>query len=242
MLIALHGFTETDHVWQELLHSFAPDLLCPLLPGHGGKPCPADSSLAGTAAEIASRFPAGRCCDLLGYSMGGRVAIRLALDHPERIRRLVLISSNPGMDDASERAARRLRDEHLAQILEEDGMGPFVAWWQSNPILKPAKPLSRSVAESLRCMRLNQEPLGLAMALRRLGASDDANDLWPRIHELRMPVLLVHGAADLRYKDIMTSMASRIPHARLETIADAGHAIHREQSETLVTLVRSFLA
>jgi 2-succinyl-6-hydroxy-2,4-cyclohexadiene-1-carboxylate synthase len=187
------------------------------------------------------RVPGQKAFDLLGYSMGGRLAIRLALDHPGRVRRLVLISCNPGMDDAKERAERRLRDEHLAQILEEDGIGPFVAWWQSNPILKPAKPLPRSVEESLRCMRLNHEPTGLAMALRQLGSSDDANDLWPRLGELRMPVLLVHGKADARYAGIISAMAKRIPASRLEAIADAGHAIHREQAPALMKLVCGFL-
>lgn len=242
MLIALHGFTETDNVWQELLAPAFPALICPLLPGHGDKPCPPGTCLAGTARDILARIPGNAPVDLLGYSMGGRVAIRLALDHPERIRRLVLISCNPGMDDAQERAQRRQRDEHLAQILEEDGIGPFVAWWQSNPVLKPANPLPRSVQESLRCMRLNHEPGGLANALRLLGASEADNDLWPRLGELRMPTLLVNGAADKRYEGIMAAMHQRIAGSRLETVSAAGHAIHREQAEALVKLVGAFLA
>lgn len=242
MLIALHGFTETDHVWQDLLAPSFPALRCPLLPGHGDKPCPTGTSLASTARDILARIPDQAPCDLLGYSMGGRVAIRLALDHPQRVRRLVLISCNPGMDDARERAQRRLRDEHLAQILEEDGIGPFVAWWQSNPVLKPANPLPRAMQESLRCMRLNQEPKGLANALRLLGASDADNDLWPRLGELRMPTLLITGAADQRYANIMAAMHQRIAGSRLETVAAAGHAIHREQAEPLLKLVGAFLA
>ena len=79
--------------------------------------------------------------DLLGYSLGGRVALQLALDHPGRIRRLVLVSSGPGIADPAERERRRQRDERLAQILDEDGISPFTAWWESSPALKPARPL-----------------------------------------------------------------------------------------------------
>lgn len=241
MLIALHGFTEIDTVWLNLLSPAFPDLRCPLLPGHGWKPCPKGTTIASTVADIAASLPS-QPVDVLGYSMGGRVAIRFALDFPHLVKRLVLINCNPGIADTNERSDRRLRDEHLAQILEEDGLGPFVAWWQSNPVLKPAKPLPRSMAESLRCMRLNHEPCGLANALRLLGASNDDNNLWARLPELRMPVLLVNGAADKRYSGIMTLMAKDIPHAQVSVIADAGHAVHREQPDALVATVRAFLA
>jgi 2-succinyl-6-hydroxy-2,4-cyclohexadiene-1-carboxylate synthase len=242
MLLALHGFTETDLVWQSLLSPHFSELTCPLLPGHGWKPCLPEASLSDVAADFLAKIPGTAPFDLLGYSMGGRVALRMALDHPERIRRLVLISSNPGIMDDSERAQRAERDELLAQILEEDGIGPFVAWWQANPTLAPFKPLPRSVAESLRCMRLNHEPEGLAAALRHLGSSDEANNLWPRLSELRMPVLLMAGSADARYRAIMTAMHQRIAGSRLEIVAEAGHAIHREQAEPMLAVIRAFLA
>lgn len=242
MLLALHGFTETDVVWQELLSPHFPNLKCPLLPGHGWKPCTTSTTMVGTAAEFIANIPANEPIDLLGYSMGGRLAIRVALENPQRIRRVVLISCNPGIADQAERIDRRRRDEHLAQILEEDGIGPFVAWWQSNPTLRPAKPFSRAMQESLRCMRLNHEPCGLAWSLRTLGSCSDEGNMWPRLGELRMPVLLASGEADSKYHQIMGEMAKHIPGARHEVIAAAGHAIHREQANQLVALIRGFLA
>ena len=238
-LTALHGFTEDDTVWQEALAPLGLSLRCPLLPGHGWKPCPADTTFAGLAAELAATLPAGG--DLLGYSLGGRLALQIALDHPRHVRRLVLVSCTAGIRVEAERAARVHSDEHLAEVLSEDGIGPFVAWWQANPALRPAKPLSRAEEEALRSRRLNQDPRGLAMALRRLGAGAMA-DLWPRLGELRLPVLLIAGAADTRYVATMRAMAGLIPGARLELVPDAGHAVHREQAERVRTLVGAFFS
>ena len=137
--------------------------------------------------------------------------------------------------------ARRERDEHLAQMLEEDGIGPFVSWWQGNPALRPASPLSRADEESLRSIRLNHDPIGLAGALRSLGAGA-FDDLWPRLSGLGMPTLLVAGAADPSYCTHMAEMAGLIPGSRFTVIPTAGHAVHREQQEQLGWNIASFLA
>ncbi len=236
MLIALHGFTETAAVWHQVL---GPAARCELLPGHGHRPCPPGNGFQAVAATLAAQLPAGG--DLLGYSMGGRIALRLALDHPGRVRRLILVSTSPGISDPGERALRRARDERLAQILEEDGIGPFVAWWEANPALRPAKPLARRVEEDLRCLRLNQDPHCLAANLRQLGTGM-MEPLWNRLGELTMPVLLVAGAADRTYCDKCTRMAARMPDARVVIIPDSGHAVHREQAAALRATVDEFLA
>lgn len=238
MLTAIHGFTETDAVWRDLLGGTRP-CRCELVPGHGWKPCGPESDITSVAASIASRMEPGS--DLLGYSMGGRIALRAALDHPARVRRLVLISSSPGIADAGERTRRRARDERLAQILEEDGIAPFVAWWEANPVLRPARPLPRKVEEDLRCLRLNQDPIGLAGSLRHLGAGV-GEPLWDRLGELRIPVLLVAGAADPRYGTACAAMAKLLPQAEAALVPDSGHAVHREQPRHLLSLISRFLA
>jgi 2-succinyl-6-hydroxy-2,4-cyclohexadiene-1-carboxylate synthase len=240
MLLALHGFTENDETWHATLAPLAGEVRCELLPGHGWKPCPELASMTSLAAELATRLPA-EGGDLLGYSMGGRLALQLALDHPGRVRRLVLIACHAGIRDRAGREQRRRRDERLAQILEEDGIGPFVAWWQSNPALRPAVALSRSAEEGLRAVRLNQDPLGLAGALRRFGSGAMA-DLWPRLGTLAMPALLVAGGADRSYCDQLAEMARLIPHATFAEVPDAGHAVHREQQTALLGLLARFLA
>lgn len=238
LLTALHGFTETDETWTEVLTPLSIPVRCPLMPGHGWRPCPPATTIASVATELAATLPAGG--DLLGYSMGGRIALQLALSHPGRVRRLVLVSCNAGIRDARERQERQERDEHLADILDQDGLGPFVSWWENTPALRPAKPLPRAVEEALRSRRLNQDPHGLADALHCLGTSAMA-DLWPRLGTLAMPVLLIAGDTDLRYVALMREMANLIPGARLEIVPDAGHAVHREQPARLCALVADFL-
>ncbi len=237
MLHALHGFTETDLAWREFFGETIPARY-PLLPGHGWKPCPPNTTLASAAAEVAVKMQASD--DLLGYSLGGRVALQLALDHPGRLRRLVLISCNAGFQDEAERKARAARDERLAQILEEDGISPFVAWWESNPALKPAHPIARKVDEALRCVRLNQDPLCLAGVLRTM-SHGRMIPLWDRLPSLRVPTLLIAGDHDANYCKRMAEMADRIPGATFVKIAGSGHAIHREQPEELRKLVLGFL-
>jgi 2-succinyl-6-hydroxy-2,4-cyclohexadiene-1-carboxylate synthase len=238
MLLALHGFTETDEPWRALLRHRG-DATVPLLPGHGQVPVPAGADLASVAASVAQRLPA-EGTDVVGYSMGGRVALRLALDHPGRVRRLVLVSSGPGFPPGAEREERRRRDAWLAEILEEDGIGPFVAWWESNPALKPVRPFSRADSGRLRAMRLNQDPVGLAACLRRFGPGS-MDSLWERLGTLRCPVLLIAGAADTRYVTVMGDMRARLPDARLAVIPDCGHAVHREQPAALTAALDGFL-
>jgi len=239
MLTALHGFTETDDVWTEVLAPLKRPLRCPLLPGHGWRPCPAGTTIKTVAGEIAAKLPAGG--DLLGYSLGGRIALQVALDHPTKLRRLVLISSTAGLRDVQEREKRVRHDHAFAEVLEEDGLGPFVAWWESNPALKPARVMPRAMIEQLRCRRLNQDPLGLAGVLRHL-STGAMTDLWPRLGELKMPVLLIAGESDPRYVAVMKDMAAKIPGAQLELVPGCGHAVHREAPNELIDLLRDFLA
>ncbi len=237
MLTALHGFTETDEVWSEFLTG-VPGVHCPLLPGHGWKPCPTGASLASVAAGIAKSMTPGG--DLLGYSLGGRVALQLALDHPQLVRRLILVSSGPGLASPAERVDRIQRDERLAQVLEEDGIGPFVAWWESNPALKSAAKIPRKDEEALRCTRLNQDPTCLAMVLRQLsqGRMDVLSD---RLPQLKVPVLLITGESDKIYAARMRTMASILPQATLRILPGCGHAVHRERPDALRHELLSFL-
>jgi len=244
MLVALHGFTETDQSWHESLPRLARGpgaLRCPLLPGHGWAPCPDHDDIAKLAGRLADGLAADGSDDLLGYSMGGRIAMRLALDHPRRVARLVLVACRPGIEDSAARESRRQRDELLAEILEEDGIGPFVAWWERQPVLRPGRELGYEVTQQLRCRRLNQNPIGLAAALRCFGQGN-MQPLWDRLGELTMPVLLVVGDQDPVYHQAMQELAARIPDARLEVVPDCGHAVHRECPDELQEILDGFLS
>ncbi len=237
MLNVLHGFTEDDLAWKEALAPLP--VRGHLLPGHGWRPCPAGTSHLSLAREIAGRLT-GDPVDLLGYSLGGRIALSIALDFPQRLRRLVLVSCCPGIADPLERTQRRSRDERLAEWLEKDGLGPFLAYWETLPALKPGRPLPPALEESIRARRLSHDPAGLAAALRLLGQGV-MEPVWDRLPTLKLPVLLVVGAADANYRPVMTRMADAIPGARLVEIPGAGHGIHREQPDALRLVVESFL-
>lgn len=239
MLYTLHGFTESDEVWQDVLRDKQLDHKCLLLPGHGSKPCPANSDMESIAAELAAELPA-EGVDLMGYSMGGRIALRIALDHPNKVKRLILISSSPGVRDDNERQERLKRDDALAEILEEDGIGAFVAWWENNPAIKVAKALNPDQEATLRSRRLNHDPAEMANACRCLGQGR-MEPLWDRLPELDCPCLLIAGSHDKVYKDMLRDAAELISNATLRIIPVAGHAVHREQPDALIELLQEFI-
>lgn len=240
MLVCLHGFTETDLNWREVFDPTGLDVAYPLLPGHGWSPCPPETDLASTATALAERYRSAGPVDLLGYSMGGRIALRWALDHPATIRRLILVSTRAGIEDAARRADRAAREEGLAELLEEDGISTFVASWENHRVLRPYRPYSEAFQEQLRSQRLNQDAGCLAAALRALGQGSMA-PLWDRLPKLAMPCLLVGGEADASFRDDLERMARTMPQATLQLVPACAHAVHREAPAALLRHVLHFL-
>lgn len=239
MLLALHGFTESDLIWCDILRPAVADLVCPLLPGHGWKPCPPGTTMEAVADQLAAKHLVAPG-DVFGYSMGGRIGLMLALRQPAKVRRLVLLSSGPGFKDEVLKGSRRTSDMATADTLEEEGINQFVAMWEKNPILKPYRPLPRAVEDELRARRMEHDAAGLAAVLRCLGVGAMPN-LWDRLIELQAETLLIAGEADERYCQVMRDMASLIPRAQLEVVREAGHAVHRERPDEVRRLVRDFL-
>ncbi|HEU4632302.1 MAG TPA: 2-succinyl-6-hydroxy-2,4-cyclohexadiene-1-carboxylate synthase [Gemmatimonadaceae bacterium] len=243
-VLLLHGFTGSSATWAPLQAELADtlDLIAVDLLGHGRSDAPADPA----------RYAAGRCADdlaglldalglttaaVVGYSMGGRMALRLALDWPERVRALLLESASPGIADAAERAARLAADAALAAEIERDGVPAFVDRWERLPLWASQAALPAEVRAALRAQRLRNDARGLADSLRGAGAGAEPPVL-SRLGALRMPALLVAGALDARYVAHARAMAERMPAARVEVVPDAGHAVHLEQPATFTALVR----
>lgn len=242
MLVALHGFTELDIAWREVLGD-RDDLWCPLLPGHGWKPVPEQADVGSCAADLAAEISArsdGQAVDLLGYSLGGRVALRLALDYPQLIKRLIVISAHAGTDDPDERAARVKRDQGLADVLREDGIGTFVAWWEQQPVLRMVKSSSEQMTKVLRSRRLNQDPEGLADSLLAYGQGAQ-DPLWGRLGELAMPTMLMVGEHDAGFRKEMQRMTGQINDCTLAVVPGVGHAAHREAPAQVRRMVENFL-
>ncbi|HKH18632.1 MAG TPA: 2-succinyl-6-hydroxy-2,4-cyclohexadiene-1-carboxylate synthase [Solirubrobacteraceae bacterium] len=232
-LILLHGFTQTGRSWEPVLHALAARYraLAPDLPGHGEFSARRPASLAACDAYL--RALAGDRITLAGYSMGGRIALHAALSLNDRIERLILIGATPGLADPAERSARAAADAALADRIEVIGLEAFVREWSAQPLFAG---MPRGIAEIAAADRMRNTASGLAAALRGLGTGA-MPPLWERLEELAMPVELVVGERDEKFRAIAERMAPALDDARLHVVPGAGHAAHLEAPEAIAEVI-----
>ena len=198
------------------------------LPGHGGS---AGVRLDFAQTALAIGEAGGEGC-YVGYSMGGRLCLRLALERPDLVRALVLIGASPGLADDDERTARRRSDARLALDLLEAGTAEFLERWLAQPLFETTQPRARDLAA-----RRANPPAGLSYALRELGTGSQ-EPLWARLGELAMPVLLVVGLHDAKFQTIAKRMATAIGSgSRVVTMAGAGHAVPLDRPEACARVI-----
>jgi 2-succinyl-6-hydroxy-2,4-cyclohexadiene-1-carboxylate synthase len=174
---------------------------------------------------------------LVGYSMGGRLALHAALRQPDRSDALVLIGVSAGIEDPAERDARRRADEALAGWIEQHTIEEVVDRWERQSVFATQ---SEELRERQRPGRLSHDPGLLAQLLRSAGQGA-TTPVWDRLHELRGPVLLVAGERDERYAEAAHRMAERIPDARVRVVPGAGHAPQLEQPRLLAEILDEHL-
>jgi 2-succinyl-6-hydroxy-2,4-cyclohexadiene-1-carboxylate synthase len=249
----LHGFTGSGASWQTQRRLFAPSAFCPDLPGHGAN-LPADDvrtaftpptppaayRIEATADALAVQLAAlPQPRTLLGYSLGGRVALTLAVRHPQLLDCLILESASPGIADDGERTERRARDEALAEDIERRGMAWFVEMWEAQPLFASHARLPADVRAAQRAARLANDPHGLAASLRGMGAGV-MPPLWEALAHLAVPTLLISGADDAKYTAIARQMAALMPQAQHVIIAGSGHTPHLEQAAAFAAAAGNF--
>ncbi len=242
-VVMAHGFTQTGRVWGSLEARLATDHQVVLvdLPGHGGS-----GRVRATLTEGARLLAdAGGRATYLGYSMGARFCLHLALAQPALVDGLVLISGTAGLEDPAERRARRESDDAMAELLDPaDGRSPapvsvasFLDRWLENPLFDGISPAANGLEERLR----NTGP-GLASSLRLAGTGTQ-RPLWGSLGRLAMPVLIITGDQDTKFCDLGQRMARAIgPNAVHAVVAEAGHAPHLHRPEQVAALVRTHLA
>lgn len=243
-LLLLHGFTGSHASWNGLMARWASEyfVIAPDLPGHG------KTAIPDTPQDLSMRVTAERLAELLdylsiakaavlGYSMGGRLALYFAWRHPELLWALVLESASPGLSREEDRQTRRHSDRALADTLEEKGLDWFIPYWADQALFRSQ---SASVRESENRIRRTQSPYGLAQSLRGAGTGEQ-EPLWEHLSSLLMPVLLVTGTLDHKFSATAQQMSAAIQEVLWVPVSEAGHTVHGEQPERFFEVVDSFL-
>ncbi|MCY3916731.1 MAG: 2-succinyl-6-hydroxy-2,4-cyclohexadiene-1-carboxylate synthase [Chloroflexi bacterium] len=243
-LVLLHGFSGSAATWRavserlaDCCQCFAIDLL-----GHGRSDAPADAihyRMEFVAADIIDLLDelALTRPNLLGYSMGGRLALFLALHYPGRFGAFVLESASPGLADDGARAERRRRDNRLAEMIEKDGVASFVAAWERLSLWSTQ---TAAQIRAQRSQRLANRPRGLANSLRGMGTGAQPN-LWHQLPNLTAPTCLFVGERDQKFRRTNRLMAVAMPQSSLSIIPAAGHNTHLENPGAFCQTLRTFL-
>lgn len=230
----LHGFTQTKDSWpDEIVRTLRAthDVHAVDCPGHG-RAAAIRADLRVAAQTFSTMGPAS----FVGYSMGGRIALHIAVHHPAAVDRLVLIGATAGIERDDERAARRVADEELASSIERDGVEAFLERWLANPLFATLPSSAARLGD-----RLQNTAAGLASSLRLTGTGTQ-EPLWDALGAVRAPVLFVTGGLDEKFTALAERMASRWGGpAEVAVVPGAGHAVHLERPAEVGMLVGRFL-
>ena len=239
-LLLLHGFTGSSTNWSAVATKLSAnyDTIAVDLLGHGRTSSPPDPeryAMAPAADDL--RLLLDKLgisgAHLLGYSMGGRLALYLAATQPERWRSLILESASPGLAAPEAQVARRVQDEQLAAQIIADGIPAFVKKWETLPLFASQQQLSAEIRDGLSAGRLRNSAIGLANSLRAMGTGRQP-PLWGSLSGLSLPALLLAGELDAKFVSLNQQMADQLPDARLRIIPGAGHTTHLEQPERFI--------
>jgi 2-succinyl-6-hydroxy-2,4-cyclohexadiene-1-carboxylate synthase len=233
-LVLLHGFAGTRRTWDRVVAQLDPQRYRPLaldLPGHGdlrsyNRPITFARCVAEVLAAAPERFA------LCGYSMGGRIAQHVALAAPERVSRLALVSTSPGIEDCRERARRAEADRALAEALERLPFENFVERWSAQPLFADDPP---EVGALAREDQLRNDPHALARAMRGLGTGQ-MEPLWGRLDELSMPVSVVVGDRDAKFRALGERVLALLRSGGLVNLP-GGHRLPLESPADLARLL-----
>src|SRR5215204_23674 len=247
-LVLLHGFTGSAASWSPVIQDLARfrRVIAIDIMGHGASSAPRNPShyvfeqALHDLAEVTTQLGIARAA-WLGYSMGGRLALGMAVEQPTRVSSLILESATAGIQHEKERLQRAEADRELARRIEEVGIETFVDEWERLPIWETQRTLPLEVLQVQRDIRLRNRAVGLANSLRGMGQGAQPS-FWDRLDEIDVPVLLMAGALDRKFVGIAGQMGVRIAGAELSVVPDAGHAVHLERPREFLDNVREFLA
>jgi 2-succinyl-6-hydroxy-2,4-cyclohexadiene-1-carboxylate synthase len=245
-IVFLHGFLGSGSDWLPFARKLE-DRFCSILvdlPGHGEAGIPDEAETDGFFMQTVDalvgeiRSLSAEPCVLVGYSMGGRIGLALALRFPELFSKAVIVSSSPGLRTEEERAARRKSDEGVARKIERNFEG-FIEFWYDQPLFSTLK--SHALFREVEALRKQGSPENLARALRLLGTGNQPS-FWDELPGNRLPMLFCVGEKDAKYVEIGHRMAAVCPKSRVELFEGCGHTLHIEEPERFLWSVERFVA
>lgn len=235
--LCLHGFTGSPGSWAFLreqgVHALTPALVGHAEPGD----FPGVTRFEDEVERLAALAPPGEALHLVGYSLGARLALGLALRDPGRVQSLTLISGHPGLHDDAERSARRASDAEWIELLRGEGLPAFVDAWERLPLWSTQARLPEAVRSRKRAERLAHHGGELARSLVLTGLAEMPN-YRERLARLDLPVRLLAGERDPKFSALAKQMAARLPRASLEIVPDAGHDLLLESPEFVTEVIR----
>jgi len=243
-IVFLHGFLGSGSDWLSFAEQLQ-DRYCSVLvdlPGHGESTILENAEDASffmrTVEALASeirRLSAGRCV-LVGYSMGGRIGLALALRYPELFSKGVIVSSSPRLRTEAEQAERRKSDEGIARKIERNFEG-FIGFWYDQPLFSTLK--SHALFHEVEARRKKGSPEQLSRALRLLGTGNQPS-FWSALSDCRVQMLFCAGEKDTKYVEAGRRMAEICPGSYLELFEGSGHTLHIEEPERFLKSLKRF--
>ena len=244
-ILFLHGFMGSSRDWKAVAADLEEQFYCVAvdLPGHGasvGLP-PGSYTVEGATRSLVDLLDglAIERAVVVGYSMGGRLALFLTLRYPERCDGLFLESASPGLESPEERRSRRETDERRALRLETEDFEEFLRDWYRQPLFTSLARDETLLARAIKARRQN-EPWELARSLRGMGIGSQPS-LWGDLPGLQVPTLAVAGALDEKFVALSRRMEACSQAVRFVAVSEAGHNVHAEVPEAYLSLLQGFL-
>lgn len=244
-VVFLHGFTGTTRTWEEVISSLAPsiEILTVDLLGHGESDKLQEEKRYFVEEQVQDLHLLFQQLGLehftlVGYSMGGRLALAYACEYG--VDCLILESSSPGLNDEEARIQRKVADIKLAEKILKDGVLAFTNYWEEIPLFDSQKRLSAEKKQQIREERLSQSAVGLSNSLKGFSTGVQPS-LWKKLDSLNFPVILLTGELDKKFCEIAKKMKALLRNADWKIINDVGHAIHVENPKLFATIVEDII-
>lgn len=245
-LLFLHGFMGTGMDWHPIATYFAGQYFCllPDLPGHGQNTrlLPQNTLDFDTVCTGLKQLLLElklQKVTLVGYSMGGRVALYFTVKFPQHVEKLVVESANPGIQDPAARTTRAALDDQRALQILAGGINDFVEGWYNLDLFASLKRFPRRWANT-KTHRKQNNPQWAAKVIREMSPGRQP-PLWRHLSQLKIPVLLLAGMLDTKYATLVSQMGKLIPQASVQIVPNAGHNIHLEQPQMFANYMGYFL-